>query len=190
MDDPKSVTQEELQDNYEADTKKYYVAREDRLYKLSQGSATAVWAHDEIVKQDNLIAELENQWISVFDMLPDTGRVLATGNGYESEVVVFLKFVGGGGKFKAKGRDCTESVTHWMPLGEEVINVIHGLEKRNAELEDVLRDITNEAKEVLTNARNTPAVRRQLEMSGSIKHYIVPRHSIISAENCLKEQGE
>ena len=62
--------------------------------------------------------------------------------------------------------------------------------KRIAELEGVLRDITNEAKEVLTNARNTPAVRRQLEMSGSIKHYIVPRHSIISAENYLKEQGE
>jgi hypothetical protein len=88
--------------------------KEDRLYKLSQGSDTAVWAHDEIIKQD----------------------------------------------------------------------------KRIAELEGVLRDITNEAKEVLTNARNTPAVRRQLEMSGSIKHYIVPRHSIISAENCLKEQGE
>jgi hypothetical protein len=88
--------------------------KEDRLYKLSQGSDTAVWAHDEIIKQD----------------------------------------------------------------------------KRIAELEGVLRDITNEAKEVLTNARNTPAVRRQLEMSGSIKHYIVPRRSIISAENYLKEQGE
>ena len=62
--------------------------------------------------------------------------------------------------------------------------------KRIAELEGVLRDITNEAKEVLTNARNTPAVRRQLEMSGSIKHYIVPRRSIISAENYLKEKGE
>ena len=86
--------------------------KEDRLYKLSQGSDTAVWAHDEIIKQD----------------------------------------------------------------------------KRIAELEGVLRDITNEAKEVLTNARNTPAVRMQLEMSGSIKHYIVPRHSIISAENYLKEQ--
>jgi hypothetical protein len=68
--------------------------------------------------------------------------------------------------------------------------VIRALKKRNTELEGVLRDITNEAKEVLTSARNTPAVRRQLEMSGSIKHYIVPRRSIISAENYLKEQGE
>jgi hypothetical protein len=92
--------------------------KEDRLYKLSQGSDTAVWAHDEIIKQDKRIAELENQWISVFDMLPDTGRVLATGNGYDSEIVVFLKFVGGGGKFRANGLDCTESVTHWMPLPE------------------------------------------------------------------------
>ena len=62
--------------------------------------------------------------------------------------------------------------------------------KRIAELEGVLRDITNDAKEVLTNARNTPAVRRQLEMSGSVKHYIMPRHSIINAKNHLKEQGE
>jgi hypothetical protein len=61
MDDPKSVTQEELQDNYEADIKKYYVAREDRLYKLSQGSDTAVWAHDEILKQDKRIAELKKE---------------------------------------------------------------------------------------------------------------------------------
>jgi len=62
--------------------------------------------------------------------------------------------------------------------------------ERIAELEGVLRDITNDAKEVLTNARNTPAVRRQLEMSGSVKHYIMPRHSIINAKNHLKEQGE
>jgi len=33
--------------------------KEDRLYKLSQGSDTAVWAHDEIIKQDKRIAELE-----------------------------------------------------------------------------------------------------------------------------------
>jgi len=88
--------------------------KEDILYKLSQGTYTAVWAHDEIRRQS----------------------------------------------------------------------------KRIAELEGVLRDITNDAKEVLTNARNTPAVRRQLEMSGSVKHYIMPRHSIINAKNHLKEQGE
>ena len=33
--------------------------KEDRLYKLSKGSETAMWAHDEIVNQDNRIAELE-----------------------------------------------------------------------------------------------------------------------------------
>ena len=60
----------------------------------------------------------KQEWISVEDRLPDTGRALAIGNGCESEIVVFLKFVGGGGKFKAKGRDCTELVTHWMPLPE------------------------------------------------------------------------
>ena len=35
--------------------------KEDRLYKLSKGSYTARWAHDEIVNQDNRIAELEKQ---------------------------------------------------------------------------------------------------------------------------------
>ena len=67
------------------------------------------------------IAELEKereykQWISVEDRLPDTGRVLAIGDGCESEIVVFLAFAKGGGKFKAKGRDCSDLVTHWMPL--------------------------------------------------------------------------
>mgnify|MGYP000721480071 CR=1 FL=1 len=33
--------------------------KSDRLYKLFQGSDTAVWAHDEIVSQDKRIAELE-----------------------------------------------------------------------------------------------------------------------------------
>ena len=33
--------------------------KEDRLYKLSKGSDTAMWAHDEIVMQDSRIAELE-----------------------------------------------------------------------------------------------------------------------------------
>ena len=35
--------------------------KEDRLYKLFQGSDTAVWAHDEIVNQDKRIAELEEE---------------------------------------------------------------------------------------------------------------------------------
>ena len=35
--------------------------KKDRLYKLFQGSETAIWAHDEIVRQDKRIAELESQ---------------------------------------------------------------------------------------------------------------------------------
>lgn len=35
--------------------------KEDKLYKLSQGTYTAVWAHDEILKQDKRIAELEKE---------------------------------------------------------------------------------------------------------------------------------
>jgi hypothetical protein len=35
--------------------------KSDRLYKLSQGSDTAVWAHDEIVSQDKRIAELQGE---------------------------------------------------------------------------------------------------------------------------------
>ena len=34
--------------------------KEDRLYKLSKGYDKAMWAHDEIVNQENRIAELEN----------------------------------------------------------------------------------------------------------------------------------
>ena len=33
----------------------------NRLYKLQNGTQTAVWAHDEIVNQDKRIAELENE---------------------------------------------------------------------------------------------------------------------------------
>jgi len=33
--------------------------KEDILYKLSQGTCTAVWAHDEIRRQSKRIAELE-----------------------------------------------------------------------------------------------------------------------------------
>ena len=31
----------------------------DRLYKLQNGTETAVWAHDEIVNQDKRIAEFQ-----------------------------------------------------------------------------------------------------------------------------------
>ena len=37
------------------------MTRPDRLYKLSQGSDTAVWAHDEIIRQQKRIAELERR---------------------------------------------------------------------------------------------------------------------------------
>jgi len=44
--------------------------KEDRLYKLSKGSDTAMWAHDEIVNQDKRIAELEKERIhSVINFL-------------------------------------------------------------------------------------------------------------------------
>jgi hypothetical protein len=43
--------------------------KEDRLYKLSQGSDTAVWAHDEIIKQDKRIAELEEALATSFEFL-------------------------------------------------------------------------------------------------------------------------
>jgi len=37
------------------------MSKEDRLYKLKNGTETAVWAHDEIISQDKRIAELENR---------------------------------------------------------------------------------------------------------------------------------
>ena len=53
--------------------------KEDRLYKLSQGSDTAVWAHDEIIKQDKRIAELEN--IINAQVFPSSG------DGFSSEYI-------------------------------------------------------------------------------------------------------
>jgi hypothetical protein len=41
--------------------------KEDRLYKLFKGSDTAVWAHDEIIKQDKRIAEIEAQLKAVLE---------------------------------------------------------------------------------------------------------------------------
>jgi hypothetical protein len=43
--------------------------KEDKLYKLSQGTYTAVWAHDEILKQDKRIAELEEALATSFEFL-------------------------------------------------------------------------------------------------------------------------
>ena len=49
--------------------------KEGRLYKLFNGSDTAVWAHDEIIKQDKCIAELENhiQSLKVINEYIDEG---------------------------------------------------------------------------------------------------------------------
>ena len=35
--------------------------KSDRLYKLSQGTETAIWACDEILRQDERITELEKE---------------------------------------------------------------------------------------------------------------------------------
>jgi len=59
--------------------------------------------------------------------------------------------------------------------------------ERITELEKALRDIVNDSVEVTANARNTPSVRKQFELGGYIKHYVVPRHTIVNAMN-LKEQ--
>ena len=40
--------------------------KEDKLYKLSQGTCTAVWAHDEIRRQSKRIAELEGSLIDIY----------------------------------------------------------------------------------------------------------------------------
>jgi phage shock protein A len=56
---------------------------------------------------------------------------------------------------------------------------------RNEELEGKISNVTNNAKEVLANGRNTQAVRRGFEMSGYVKHYIISREDF----NSLKEKG-
>ena len=53
-----------------------------------------------------------------------------------------------------------------------------------AELEKAIANVTANSKEVLTNSKNTIAVRKGFEMSGSVKHYIVSRADF----NSLKEQ--
>jgi hypothetical protein len=53
-----------------------------------------------------------------------------------------------------------------------------------AELEKAIANVTANSKEVLTNSKNTIAVRKGFEMSGSVKHYIVSRADF----NSLKER--
>ena len=43
--------------------------KEDKLYKLSQGTYTAVWAHDEIRRQSKRITELEKGLEIAFPIL-------------------------------------------------------------------------------------------------------------------------
>tara|TARA_R110000796_G_C14330107_1_gene409008 strand:+ start:41 stop:301 length:261 start_codon:yes stop_codon:yes gene_type:complete len=51
-------------------------------------------------------------------------------------------------------------------------------------LKGIILSVTSNSKEVLTNSKNTIAVRKGFEMSGSVKHYIVSRADF----NYLKEQ--
>jgi len=53
------------------------ITKEDRLYKLFQGSDTAVWAHDEIVNQDKRITELEKELDSALYFNIDVIRCLS-----------------------------------------------------------------------------------------------------------------
>jgi hypothetical protein len=55
-----------------------------------------------------------------------------------------------------------------------------------AELEKNILNFTSNAKEVLTDARNTLSVRRGFEMSGSIKHYIISREDFNSLKGSCK----
>ena len=96
----------------------------DRLYKLSQGSDTAIWACDEILRQDERIAELENQWISVEDRLPDENKnVIVFANDIVSSFVetacyyVCPEYLHGGWS-EENGDPYEPIITHWMNLPE------------------------------------------------------------------------
>lgn len=56
--------------------------KKDRLYKLFQGSDTAVWAHDEIVNQGKRIAELEEALLWARD----------SNTGFEPSVSVMYRY--------------------------------------------------------------------------------------------------
>ena len=58
------------------------------------------------------------------------------------------------------------------------------LKRQIVELEKAIANVTANSKEVLTNSKNTIAVRKGFEMSGSVKHYIISRADF----NSLKEQ--
>jgi hypothetical protein len=72
-----------------------------------------------------------------------------------------------------------------MNIRTDNSTVIESLNNRIAELEREILNVTNNAKEVLANGRNTQAVRRGFEMSGYVKHYIISRVDF----NSLKEKG-
>ena len=75
-------------------------------------------AHKRNEAKDKRIAELENQWISVEDRLPETfQRVLALTADYDLDPVhTLVHFNGARAGFLSVGGKKDKKVTHWMPL--------------------------------------------------------------------------
>tara|TARA_R110000796_G_scaffold9244_4_gene31624 strand:- start:160 stop:507 length:348 start_codon:yes stop_codon:yes gene_type:complete len=93
--------------------------------------------------------------------------------------------------------DCMEvsGTGHYVEYSVAEKRIV-GLVERIAELEEESAICKNllyevlEAKEVLTNARNTKSVRLQLEMSGSVKHYLLERPTFTKVSTYLHKLKE
>ena len=121
--------QESLMNN---DIKTTHIDEGGRLFKWSKVSKTMEILEDSgewsergsysgslrLIADQERIAELENQWISVEDRLPETfQRVLALTKDYDLDPIhTLVHFNGAKTGFLSVGGKKDKNVTHWMPL--------------------------------------------------------------------------
>ena len=104
--------------------------KEDRLYKLSKGSDTAMWAHDEIVNQDNRIAELEKENLEIwaqFAKLQDVAEECALASTKVEAITILETFNDGFVESQALAiRDLEQKTTFAGKMLHEVANQYDG----------------------------------------------------------------
>ena len=89
----------------------YYMVHIDAMTVESLYSKSSVAA--ELAFRDKHIAQLENQWISVEDRLPDAGQWYLCWSRNQTQII-FLDTVEP--IMWLQDGDYLENVTHWMPL--------------------------------------------------------------------------
>ena len=88
----------------------YYMVHIDAMTVESLYSKSSVAA--ELAFRDKRIAQLETQWISVEDRLPETTELVLITDGENIATLAYIAYEKGGGRWANK----VTSITHWMPL--------------------------------------------------------------------------